>query len=51
MTVPPTPFPVYDSNGTRRFGYVNEAGKKPKRRLFELLKAQGMQENQQGHAA
>ncbi len=31
----------------RRFGYVNGPDKKPKRRLYELLKAQGMQENQQ----
>ncbi len=31
----------------RRFGYVNGEDRKPKRRLFELLKAQGMQENQQ----
>ncbi|MEO5951949.1 MAG: ISKra4 family transposase [Chloroflexia bacterium] len=31
----------------RRFGYVNGPDRKPKRRLYELLKAQGMQENQQ----
>lgn len=31
----------------RRFGYVNGEDRKPKRRLYELLKAQGMQENQQ----
>lgn len=31
----------------RRFGYVNGEDRKPKRRLFELLKAQGMRENQQ----
>jgi hypothetical protein len=31
----------------RRFGYVNGPDRKPKRRLFELLKSQGMQENQQ----
>lgn len=37
-----------DAEGSnRRFGYVNGEDRKPKRRLFELLKAQGMQENQQ----
>ncbi len=37
-----------DAEGpNRRFGYVNGEDRKPKRRLYELLKAQGMQENQQ----
>lgn len=31
----------------RRFGFVNGYDTKPKRRLFEVLKEQGMQENQQ----
>lgn len=31
----------------KRFGFVNGYDQKPKRRLFELLKSQGMQMNQQ----
>jgi hypothetical protein len=31
---------------SRRFGYIQTYDKKPKRRLFEILRSQGMQMNQ-----
>lgn len=38
---------VTADGGAKRFGLVNGYDQKPKRRLFELLKSQGMQMNQQ----
>ena len=32
---------------SKRFAFVNSYDEKPKRRLFEVLKSQGMQMNQQ----
>jgi hypothetical protein len=37
---------VPDEGAPKRFGFVNGYDQKPKRRLFELLKAQGIQMNQ-----
>lgn len=37
---------VPDQGEAKRFGFVNGYDQKPKRRLFELLKAQGLQMNQ-----
>jgi len=38
---------ITDDGGSRTFSSVQDYDEKPKRRLFELLKAQGMQMNQQ----
>jgi hypothetical protein len=37
---------VQDIPSTKRFGFVQTYDTKPRRRLWELLKSQGMQENQ-----
>lgn len=34
------------AGSSRRFGFVNGYDKKPRRRLFEVLRDQGMQLNQ-----
>lgn len=36
-----------DTPSAKRFGFVQTYDKKPRRRLWELMKSQGMQENQQ----
>src|SRR6202045_5521723 len=36
-----------ESKSSKCFGFVQTCDDRPKRRLFELLKSQGMQENQQ----
>ena len=36
-----------DNPSAKRFGFVQTYDKKPRRRLWELMKSQGMQENQQ----
>jgi hypothetical protein len=38
---------VTDDGGSKRFAFVNNYDEKPKRRVFEVLKSQGMQSNQQ----
>jgi hypothetical protein len=38
---------VTAEGGSKRFAFVNNYADKPKRRLFEVLKSQGMQPNQQ----
>ena len=37
-----------DGESSKCFGFVNRYDTKPKRRLFEMLKSQGMQMNQSG---
>ena len=38
---------VTDDGASKRFAFVNNYDEKPKRRVFEVLKSQGMQSNQQ----
>lgn len=38
---------VVEDGGAKCFAFVNREGAKPKRRVFEVLKAQGLQPNQQ----
>jgi len=40
-------FIVTADGASKRFGFVNGYDEKPKRRLFEVSKSQGMQMNQQ----
>jgi len=37
---------MQDNHESKRFGFVNKYDEKPKRRLFEMLKSQGLQMNQ-----